>query len=173
MEDPLVAAWTFDDRMGVVALLRMLEALRHESLIPHQPTLVAFTVGEENGGFGAKAIAHTERPEVFVAIDGCPMPPGAPLELDGRPGIWVKDRLTFSDDRLVMDLCRAAVRAGTELQPVVYDSAASDASMVFSTGGAHRIATFGQVRENSHGYEIARLSVFDNVFRTLIEYVAR
>jgi len=171
-DDPMVAAWTFDDRMGVVVLLLLLETLKIESLRPYHPTIVAFTVREEVGGYGAKVLAHNERPEVFIAIDGCPMPPGAPLQLDGRPGIWVKDRFAYSDDRLVQDLCRAAERAGTELQPVVYDSAASDASMVFATGGAYRVATIGQVRENSHGYEVARLSVFDNLLRTLVQFVA-
>jgi len=54
---------------------------------------------------------------------------------------------------------------------VVYDGAASDASLVYSTGGAQRVACFGHVRENSHGYEVARLSVFDNVFKTLVQFV--
>lgn len=171
--DPLVAAWTFDDRMGVVALLRLLEALKRESVTPYHPTIVAFTVHEEGGAHGAKVVAHSERPETFIAIDGCPMPPGAPLQLDGRPGVWSKDRLTHYDQRLVRDLCRAAREAGTELQPVAYDAAATDASLVYSVGGAARVACMGHPRENSHGYEVARLSVFDNVLKTLVQFVAR
>lgn len=170
-KDPLVAAWTFDDRMGVVALLRLLKALQRDGLKPYHPTIVAFTVHEEGGAHGAKVLAQTERPETFIALDGCPMPPDTPLQLDGRPAIWSKDRLTHFDQRLVQELCRAAERAGTELQPVVYEAAASDASLVYSVGGAHRVATFGHVRENSHGYEVARLSVFDNVLKTLVEFV--
>jgi len=170
-DDPLVGAWTFDDRMGVVALLRLLETLQNEGLTPTHPTIVAFTVHEEGGGHGAKALAHTERPAIFIAIDGCPIPPGVPLELDARPGIWSKDRVTHYDQRLVRTLCQAARDAGTALQPVVYDGAASDASLVYSTGGAQRVACFGHVRENSHGYEVARLSVFDNVFKTLVQFV--
>lgn len=168
--DPLVGAWTFDDRMGVVALLRLLEALKRDSMQPFHPTIVAFTVHEEGGGHGAKVLAQRERPEVVIAIDGCPMPPGSPLELDGRPGIWSKDRYTNYDHRLVKALCTAAHESGTELQPVVYDSAASDAGMLFAVGGAYRVACFGHVRENSHGYEVSRLSVFDNVLRTLIQF---
>jgi putative aminopeptidase FrvX len=169
--DPLVAAWTFDDRMGVVALLRLLETLKQENLQPQHPTLVAFTTGEEVGGAGAKVVAHNEKPAVFIAVDGCPMPPGAPLVLDSRPGIWVKDRLAPYDQQLVRDLCQAARAAGTALQPVVYDQAASDASLVYGMGGAQRIACFGHVRENSHGYEVARLAVFDNVLKTLVQFV--
>lgn len=170
--DPLVAAWTFDDRMGVVALLRLLETIKRESIAPYHPTIIAFTVHEEGGCHGAKALAQAERVETFIAIDGCPIPPGSDLKLDGRPGVWSKDRITHFDQRLVRALCRAAERAGTELQVAVYDAAASDASQVFAAGAAKRVATVGQVRENSHGYEVARLSVFDNLLKTLIQFVA-
>lgn len=172
-DDSLVAAWTFDDRMGVVALLRLLEALKRDSLRPYHPTIVAFTVREEDGGHGAKVLAMNERPEVFIAIDGCPIPPGAPLELDGRPGVWSRDRLAHYDPRLLIALCRAATEAGTELQPVVYESAVSDAGFAFSAGGTQRIGCLGHVRESSHGYEVARLAVFDNLLKTLVRFVAQ
>ncbi|MBW7881692.1 MAG: M20/M25/M40 family metallo-hydrolase [Caldilineaceae bacterium] len=169
--DPLVGAWTFDDRMGVVTLLRLLRFLRETGEQPMQPALIAFTVCEEVGGMGAKVLAARERPDLFIAIDGCPMTPGAPLELDGRPGIWTTDRLAPYDPRLVQDLCAAARAAGTELQPVAYDVSASDASMVYAAGLAPRAACFGQVRQNSHGFEVARLSVFDNMLHTLVHFV--
>jgi putative aminopeptidase FrvX len=169
--DPLVGAWTFDDRMGVVALLRLLEALKTRSLQPIHPTVIAFTVNEEIGGEGAKLLAQRLRPEIFISVDGGPIPPNAPVALDGRPGIWSKDRLTHYDQRLVRDLMAAARAAGTELQPVVYDAAASDASMVYAAGGTARPACFGHVRESSHGYEVARFSVFDRVLATLIQFV--
>jgi putative aminopeptidase FrvX len=169
--DPLVGAWTFDDRMGVVALLRLLEKMKSEEIMPNCPMIVAFTVHEEGGGQGAKVVTQRERPEVFIAVDGSPIPPGTPLELDGRPGVWSKDRLAHYDQGLLRDLCQAAIRAGTELQPVVYESAASDASLVYYAGNAPRVACVGHVRENSHGYEVCRLSVFDNVLATLAEFV--
>ncbi len=169
--DPLVAAWTFDDRMGCVALLRLLEALKREDTRPARPTIVAFTVHEEGGCYGARVLAQRERPEVFIAIDGCPMPPGSGLKLDGRPGTWSKDRAVHFDQRLVAALCDAAERAGTSLYTPVYDGAFSDASAVYQVGAAERVATVGHVRENSHGYEVARLSVFDNLLATLVEFV--
>ena len=169
--DPLVGAWTFDDRMGVVALLSTLHNMRDQGVRPRQPSIFAFTVREEEGAYGAKALAQRESPDAFIAIDGCPMPPGAPLQLDGRPGIWSKDRLAHYDQSLVRDLMAAARVAGTELQPVVYDQTASDASLVFVAGAAPRIACFGHVRENSHGFEVARLSVFENVSRTVEAFI--
>lgn len=169
--DPLVGAWTFDDRMGVVALLRLLEEMSQAAIMPHLPTIIAFTTHEEGGGNGAKSLCFRERPTNFIAVDGCPTPPGSGLSLDGRPGIWSKDRFGHYDQRLVRDLCRAAEQAGTSLQPVVYETAASDASLVRSVGSADRIACFGHVRENSHGYEVARLACFDQVYDILLEFI--
>ncbi|WP_420629202.1 M20/M25/M40 family metallo-hydrolase [Candidatus Leptofilum sp.] len=169
--DPLVAAWTFDDRMGVVALLRLLERMKVEGIRPYHPTIIAFTVSEEVGGHGAKSLALREQPEIFVSVDGAPMPPESDLVLDGRPAIWSKDRLAHYDQPLLQAFCQAVLDAGTELQPVVYQSAASDASLVYYAGGAQRIACMGQVRANSHGYEVARLSVFDNMLNTLVQFV--
>jgi len=171
--NPLLAAWTFDDRMGCVMLLRLLETMRRQKITPPFPLIVAFTVHEEGGCYGAKVLAHRERPEVFIAVDGCPVTPEAPLVLDGRPGIWSKDKIGHYDQRLVRDLCRMAREAGTELQPAVYKNAASDASMVFEVGGAPRIGFIGHVRENSHGFEVARLAVFDNVLKTLLVFVRK
>jgi putative aminopeptidase FrvX len=169
--DPLVAAWTFDDRMGVVALLRLLEAMEAEDIVPRRPTLISFTVHEEGGCHGAKALAQRERPEIFIAVDGCPMPPGTDLALDGRPGTWSKCGGCHFAQRLVRDLCEAADRAGTALYTPAYEAAGSDASAVYAVGAAERVATVGHVRDNSHGFEIARLSVFDNLLATLVEFV--
>ncbi len=169
--DPLVAAWTFDDRMGIVALLRMLAAVKEEGIAPFRPTLVCFTVHEEGGCHGAKVVAQRERPEVFIAVDGCPMPPGVQLALDGCPAVWSKCSGGHSDQRLVRALCEAGRRAGTELATPVYSAADSDASAVYAVGAAERVATVGHVRENSHGFEVARLSVFDNLLGTLVRFI--
>lgn len=169
--DPLAAAWTFDDRAGVATLLRLLERLRAEQVTPTRPLTIAFTVDEEVGCQGAKVLCRREQPEIFVAIDGCPMPPESGLKLDGRPGVWSKDRLVQYDQALVETLCICAEDAGTALQVAVYDYAASDASAVYDAGMAPRVAHIGHVRENSHGYEVVRLSVFDNLLETLFKFV--
>jgi len=169
---PWIGAWCVDNRAGVVVLLRLLEAIGREGIVPHCPFLVAFTVHEEAGCHGAKALAHNERPQTFIAVDGCPMPPGSPLVLDGTPGIRSKDAQTHYDQRLLQEFCRIANEVGVTLQPVVYEAAASDASAVYAVGGAQRVGCIGYVRENSHGYEVMPLSAFDNLLRVLAAFVA-
>lgn len=169
--DPLVGAWTFDDRMGVVTLLRLLKTMQDEEIRPYHPTIIAFTVQEEVGGHGAKSLSFREKADIFISVDGAPIPPETSLMLDGRPAVWSKDRLAPYDPQLITDLSEAAIRAGTSLQTAVFEGAASDASLVSYAGGTQRIACIGQVRENSHGYEVARLSVFDNMLNTLVEFI--
>ncbi len=169
--DPLLGGWTFDDRMGVVALLRMLEDLANNPVEFSRPVIIAFTVHEEGGCHGAKLICQREQPDVFIAIDGCPVVRECDLVLDGRPAIWAKDRLTNYSFELNQAICAAARKTGVGVQHAVLTGANSDASAAYSVGGAASVAVFGHVRENSHGFEIARLSVFDNTFKVLREFV--
>jgi putative aminopeptidase FrvX len=170
-KDPLVAAWTFDDRAGVVTLIRLLEAIRLGNIKPVNRLCVCFTVHEEGGCHGAKITAHREKPDIFVSVDGCPIVDEAVLKLDGRPGIWSMDRLGHYDQRLVAWFIKIAKKAGTELQPVTYIKANSDASAAYDAGAVPRAAFVGHVRQNSHGYEVARLSCFDRVLDILVAAV--
>lgn len=171
--DPLAAAWTFDDRAGMVTLLRLLARLKEEGIRPYHPTIIAFTTSEELGGHGAKNLVRREQPEIFIAVDGAPIPPGTPLQLDGRPALWSKDRLAYYDLGLQRALQQAAKEAGTALQTAVYDGAASDASLLAYAGLAPRVACVGHVRENSHGYEVLRLSVLDHLLDTLVKFIQK
>jgi putative aminopeptidase FrvX len=170
--DPLVAAWTFDDRMGVVALLRLLQQLAESGQAGRSaqlalPTVVAFTTREEVGGYGAKYLAQHLRPAIFVAVDGSPITPDSGLTIDGRPATWAHDRLGPYSPKLVKALLGAGRAVGVEVQTAAYGVSASDASMANETGAVGQVACFGHVRESSHGYEVARLAVFDNLLRVL------
>lgn len=170
-DNPLVAAWTFDDRGGMVTLLRLLERIQSGSLKPSRPMIAAFTIHEEGGCHGAKALCHREQPEIFIALDGTPMTPDTSLKLDGRPCVWSKDALTNYDPRLIRQLAHAAKQADTSIQHVVMQGPYSDASSVYNVGGAPRVATFGHVRENSHGFEVAPLKAFDLALETLSVFI--
>jgi len=170
--NPLIAAWTFDDRMGVVTLLRLLKSIKDEAIKVKMKTIIAFTVQEETSCFGARSLAQKIKPTFFIAVDGCPTASHSPVVVDERPGIWIKDRRQFYSDKLIDGLTNAATNVGVELQRAIFTGAASDASSVGMTGFSDQLATIGHVRENSHGYEVASLEAFENLYKTLKEFVS-
>lgn len=162
-DDPLVAAWTFDDRMGLVALLRLLERLAAKPASLTRPVIVAFTVQEEAGCHGAKLLTHRLKPDIFIAVDGCPLAPEGGLDLKGGPVVWAKDAKANYDAGLIAAFGKAACSLGWNLQRAVLASAHSDASASLDAGAVPRIGIVGYVRENSHGFEVAQLKVFDQL----------
>jgi putative aminopeptidase FrvX len=171
-DDPLVSAWLFDNRGGSLTLLQLWCWLRDAGVTPLRRLNLCFLVQEESGLLGAKGWVRRNEVETFVAVDSTPMPRGTDLTLDGRPGTWSRDSQVHFDQGLISELAAAAGRAGTELQYAVYSAAASDATGVLQVGGAERCATIGYPRENSHGYEVVRWSVFQHLTATLGEWVA-
>lgn len=172
-EDPLVSAWLFDNRGGSLVLLELLKRLLQGRVQLTQTLSLCFMVQEEGGLLGAKGWAQRHEVETFIAVDSTPMPAETRLTLDGRPATWSKDRGAHFHQGLIAELAAAAEHAGTELQYAVYSAAASDATGVLEVGAAPRCATIGYPRENSHGYEVVRWSVFGHLINTLYEYVVR
>lgn len=164
---PMIGAWTFDDRAGVVNLLRLINNISNNKVTPLHPTTIAFTVQEEGGCYGAIGLAQRLNPDIFIAIDGCPVIDEDILPLDGGVGIWCKDTICNYNPDLIRTITGIANKTKIPLYPVIYESAASDASAVWKTGGAQKIAFLGHARTNSHGFEVARLSCFENVLELL------
>ncbi len=167
--DPFVSAWTLDDRAGMTVQLQLLRLIKEQNLQPHHPTIIAFTVHEEGGCHGAKVLAHREQPGIFISVDGFPWVPDAGVEVNDRPACASMDLLAHYDQRLIKKMTEATQLAGTRLQPMVLQNAYCDASAVYNSGGAPRAGFIGHVRYNSHGFEVAKLSVFPNVANTLAE----
>lgn len=169
--DPMIASWTFDDKMGVVALLRLLKKIKKENITPFVNLIIAFTTTEEIGCFGAKHLAQSLNPTYFIAVDGCPFASESPMELDSRPGIRIRDRTFFYSLSLIKALSDAATAAGTELQQLVYTTSGSDAGMAGNIGASPQAACIGHIRKNSHGFEVTYLSVFENLYQTLLSFI--
>lgn len=169
--DPMIAAWTFDDKMGVVTLLRLLKSMKTQKVTPFVNLIIAFTTTEEIGCFGAKYLAQSLNPTYFIAVDGCPFASESPMELDSRPGIRIRDRTFFYSPNLIKALSEAAHKAGTELQHLVYNTSGSDAGMAGNVGASPNAACIGHIRKNSHGFEVAYLSVFENLYKTLWSFI--
>ncbi len=170
-QDPLVSAWLFDNRGGSLVLVELLRRMLQEGVKPEATLNLCFMVQEEGGLLGAKGWAQRHSVETFIAVDSTPMPAETQLTLDGRPATWSKDRGAHFHQGLIAELATAATRAGTDLQYAVYSAAASDATGVLEVGAAPRCATIGYPRENSHGYEVVRWSVFGHLINTLFAYV--
>ena len=102
-------------------------------------------------------------------MDGCPWKPHSGVEVGEFPTTWSKDRAAHYDQRLIKVFRRAAQNAGTQCQVAVLENARSDASAVYEAGAAPRIGILGHCRYNSHGFEVAKLSVFPNIVKTLTE----
>ncbi|MFX1285718.1 MAG: M20/M25/M40 family metallo-hydrolase [Promethearchaeota archaeon] len=169
--DPMIAAWTFDDKMGCVTLLNILKKLKTQNVTPLVNLIIAFTTAEEIGCFGAKYLAQSLCPTYFIAVDGCPFASESPMTLDSRPGIRIRDRTYFYSQDLIGILSESAKSAGTELQQLVYTTSGSDAGMVGNIGASPKTACIGHIRKNSHGFEVAYLSVFENLYKTLWTFV--
>ncbi|MHA1955222.1 MAG: M20/M25/M40 family metallo-hydrolase [Candidatus Heimdallarchaeaceae archaeon] len=167
---PMIASWTFDDKMGIVTLIQLLEAIMEQNFKPNIDLIIAFTTTEEIGCFGAKYLAQELKPTYFIAVDGCPFASESPMVLD-LPGIRIRDRTFFYSKELIKALSQSALDAGTELQQLVYTLSGSDAGYVGNIGASPHTACVGHIRLNSHGYEIAYLSVFEKLYKTLWSFI--
>ena len=112
---PSIRAKALDDRLGVLNLVE---------LIKHAPAnidlMAAFTVQEEVGLRGAMVAAYAFDPDLAMALDCTPaydLPDWDGEEntryntrLDYGPALYVADRATLSDPRLIRHFVRTAER---------------------------------------------------------------
>ncbi|MHB1481222.1 MAG: M42 family peptidase, partial [Bellilinea sp.] len=110
---PSLIGKALDDRLGVATLI---ELLRH---VPaHIELQAAFTVQEEVGLRGARVAAFALDPQVAIAIDSTPagdlprwdgeVSSQYNTRLDGGPAIYVADKGTLSDPRMLRHLYQTA-----------------------------------------------------------------
>ncbi len=118
---PSIRAKALDDRIGVAMLIE---------LVKHPPEnidlLAAFTVQEEVGLRGARVAAYALDPHIAIALDCTPaydLPSWDGEEnnryntrLGAGPAVYVADRGTLSDPRLIRHLVRTAEAAGIPYQ---------------------------------------------------------
>lgn len=106
---PSLMGKALDDRLGVATLIELFKQAPD-----HFEFWAAFTVQEELGLRGARTAAYTIAPDLAIAIDSTPaydMPAADGQEntryntrLDKGPAIYVADKSTISDPRLVRHL---------------------------------------------------------------------
>ncbi len=113
---PSIRSRALDDRIGVASLIELLR-----SAPPHIDLLAAFTVQEEIGLRGARVAAYALNPDLAIVLDCTPARDLPIFESDdfnhfnqenihyntrlgGGPAIYIADRSTISDPRLVRHL---------------------------------------------------------------------
>lgn len=118
---PSIRAKAIDDRIGVLNLIELVK-----NAPPNIDLLAAFTVQEEVGLRGAQVAAYTFDPDLALVLDSTPaydLPSWDGEEntryntrLDHGPALYVADRATLSDPRLIRHFVKTAEAQGIPYQ---------------------------------------------------------
>ena len=166
-------AKALDDRLGVATLIE---------LVKHAPAnidlLAAFTVKEEVGLRGAGVAAYALKPDLAIVLDSTPandLPAWDGSEnirynsrLGAGPAIYMADRGTLSDPRLVRLLVDTAEAAGIPYQIRQPGGGGTDAGAVhLQRTGIPSVSVSVPARYNHTPAAIARLSDWKNTLALL------
>jgi len=136
---PSICAKALDDRLGVATLMELLKYAPENIDL-----LAAFTVQEEVGLRGARVAAYAFDPEMAIALDSTPandLPHWDDEDenvqyntrLDAGPAIYVMDRATIADRRLVNWLRETAEDCGIPYQFRQPGGGGTDAGVIHKT----------------------------------------
>ena len=175
-----IQAKALDDRLGVATLIELLK---------HAPDnidlLAAFTVQEEVGLRGARVAAYAFDPEMAIAVDSTPaydLPPWDEEDenvqyntcLDEGPAIYIMDRATIPDRRLVNWLRETAEVEGIPYQYRQPGGGGTDAGVIHKTrSGIPSVSVSVPSRYAHTAAGIARLDDWANTLRLLYKALTR
>jgi len=151
LNENVVTARNFDDRLGVYCLIEAMRALDS----PHADIYAVSTVQEELGVRGAPMAAYAIQPDVGLAIDGSLAwdVPGLPAHeqhcrLGQGTGIYYLDNLTMGSPRLIRFLESLCEREGIPFQRNV--GGGTDASAIQRSGKGALATTIGAPTRYMH-----------------------
>lgn len=175
-----IQAKALDDRLGVSMLI---------DLIKQAPTnidlLAAFTVQEEVGLRGARVAAYRFDPDMAIAVDSTPaydLPHWDDEDenvqynthLDAGPAIYVMDRGTIADRRLVKLLTQAAEEEGIPYQYRQPGGGGTDAGVIHKTrAGIPSVSVSVPSRYAHSAIGLARMNDWANTLRLLYAALSR
>lgn len=170
---PSLRAKALDDRFGVCTLI---ELVKHAP--PNIDLLAAFTVQEEIGLRGAQVAAYSLDPHLAIVLDSTPAYDLPVLDADGDrtventryntrlgygPAVYIADRATLSDPRLVRHLATSAESAGIPLQFRQPGGGGTDAGVIHKQrAGIPSVSVSVPARYLHTAAGIARLSDWQN-----------
>jgi len=177
---PSIRAKALDDRLGVATLIELLK---------HAPDnidlLAAFTVQEEVGLRGARVAAYAFDPDMAIAVDSTPaydLPHWDEEDenvqyntcLDAGPAIYVMDRATIADRRLVKLLTETGDQEGIPYQFRQPGGGGTDAGVIHKTRSGIPSTSVSIPSRYAHtAASIARLDDWANTLRLLYAALTR
>jgi endoglucanase len=167
---PVLIAKAFDNRFGVVTLIELVR-----NAPANIDLLAAFTVQEEIGGRGAKVAAFSFNPHLAVVVDATPADdlPGWDGEentsfntkLGLGPAVYIADRDTIYDPRLVRHFSETARAEGIQVQFRQPGSGGTDAGAIHKArAGIPSISVSVPHRYSHTAASIARLDDWKSTF---------
>ncbi len=171
---PSIFAKALDNRFGVATLIELLK-----NPLPNIDLLVAFTVQEEVGLRGAQVAAYTFNPDVGIAVDSTPaydLPHWDEEEenfqyntkLDEGPAVYVMDRATIADQRIVRLFRETAVEWGIPYQIRQPGGGGTDAGVIHkSRSGVPSISISVPSRYAHTAASIARIDDWQNTLNLI------
>lgn len=171
---PSIQAKALDDRFGVAMLIELLK---------HTPAnidlLAAFTVQEEVGLRGARVAAYRLDPDMAIAVDSTPaydLPHWDDEDenvqyntrLDAGPAIYIMDRATIPDRRLVRLLTQTAEEEEIPYQYRQPGGGGTDAGVIHKTrAGIPSVSVSVPSRYAHSAIGLARIDDWANTLRLL------
>ena len=176
---PSFLAKAIDNRIGVATVI---ELLKHAPA--HLDLLAAFTVQEEIGLRGAHVAAYALDPDLAFAIDSTPaydLPTWDGAEndqynarLEAGPALYVGDRATLSDPRLIRHLVETAEALGIPYQLRQPAGGGTDAGAIHKQrAGIPTVSVSVPGRYHHSAIAIARLSDWQNTLALLHAALSR
>ena len=183
-QGPSLIAKALDDRLGVATLLELLR-LAPDNL----DLLAAFTVQEEIGLRGAGIAAYALDPQLSIVLDCTPandLPLWEPgddrllentrynARLGSGPAIYLVDRATISDPRLIRHLAATAEQLGIPYQFRQAGGGGTDAGVIHKARlGIPSVSVSVPARYLHTPAGVARLSDWENTLRLVHAALSR
>ena len=177
---PSVMAKALDDRVGVATLIELVK-----NAPPNIEILAAFTVQEEIGLRGARAAGYSMNPDMAVVLDCTPANDLPHWEdetentryntrLGAGPAIYVADRATLSDPRLIRWLVEAADSSKIPYQFRQPGSGGTDAGAIhLQREGVPSVSVSVPARNVHSPIMVARISDWQNMLSLLFTALSR
>jgi tetrahedral aminopeptidase len=177
---PSVMAKALDDRVGVATLIELVK-----NAPPNIEMLAAFTVQEEVGLRGARAAGYSMNPDMAVVVDCTPANDLPHWENDventryntrlgSGPAVYIADRATLSDPRLIRWLVDTAEENQIPYQFRQPGSGGTDAGAIhLQREGVPSVSVSVPARNVHSPIMVARLSDWQNMLTLLYTALLR